>query len=86
MTIHRAKGLEFENVYILAAVDGGLPHDFALEQYRNGENDSLEEDRRLLYVAITRAKRFVAISVLETRRGKMANPSRFIKHLLNYHK
>lgn len=86
MTIHRAKGLEFENVYILAAVDGGLPHDFALEQYRNGENDSLEEERRLLYVAITRAKRFVAISVLETRRGKMANPSRFIKHLLNYHK
>ena len=82
MTIHRAKGLEFDHVYILSCVDGGIPHDYALEQLREGENTFLEEERRLMYVAITRAKHFVALSLLETRRGKTANPSRFIRHMI----
>ncbi|MDQ7860287.1 3'-5' exonuclease [Peribacillus frigoritolerans] len=36
-TIHRSKGLEYQTVYVLAAVDGSIPHDFALESYRKGE-------------------------------------------------
>ncbi|MEH6947564.1 ATP-dependent helicase [Bacillus sp. JJ634] len=78
-TIHRAKGLEYESVYLLAAVDGSLPHDFSLEAYRKGELAPLEEERRLLYVAATRAKQQLSISVPQTRRGKTAYPSRFLK-------
>ena len=78
-TVHRAKGLEFNSVYILAAVDGSLPHDFALDSYRKGELAPLEEERRLMYVAATRAKQDLYMSVLQTRRGKTAYPSRFLK-------
>jgi len=78
MTIHRSKGLEFDNVYILSAVDGGIPHDYALEAYRNGDEAPLEEERRLLYVAITRARKYVALSILQKRRGKTAKRSRFL--------
>lgn len=81
-TIHRAKGLEYKYVYVLGGVDGSLPHDYALESYRNGETEALEEERRLLYVAMTRAKEALALSILQTRRGKTAYPSRFIKPLL----
>lgn len=80
-TIHRSKGLEYKHVYILSAVDGSLPHDFALDSSRNGETAPLEEERRLMYVAMTRAKETLHISIPETRRGKTANPSRFIKSL-----
>ena len=78
-TIHRAKGLEYKSVYILAAVDGSLPHDFALDSYRKGDLEPLEEERRLMYVAATRAKQDLYMSVLQTRRGKTAYPSRFLK-------
>ncbi|MGM9954980.1 MAG: ATP-dependent helicase [Peribacillus sp.] len=77
-TIHRSKGLEYQSVYILAAVDGSLPHDFALDSYRKGELGPLEEERRLLYVAATRAKKDLYISVPQTRRGRTAHPSRFL--------
>ncbi|WP_407408659.1 ATP-dependent helicase [Peribacillus sp.] len=77
-TIHRSKGLEYQSVYILAAVDGSLPHDFALDSYRKGELGPLEEERRLLYVAATRAKKNLYISVPQTRRGRTAHPSRFL--------
>ena len=78
-TIHRSKGLEYQSVYLLAAVDGSLPHDFALDSYRKGELAPLEEERRLMYVAATRAKQDLYLSVLQTRRGKKAYPSRFLK-------
>ncbi|MGG1676548.1 ATP-dependent helicase [Neobacillus sp. NRS-1170] len=77
-TIHRAKGLEYKTVYILDAVDGSLPHDFALDAYRNGDFTSLEEERRLFYVAMTRARDQLFIAVPENRRGKKANRSRFL--------
>ncbi len=48
-TIHRSKGLEYNNVYILGAVDGGLPHDYALDDFRKGDKHALEEERRLMY-------------------------------------
>ena len=77
-TIHRSKGLEYQSVYVLAAVDGSIPHDFALDSYRKGELGPLEEERRLLYVAATRAKKNLYLSVLQTRRGRTAHPSRFL--------
>ncbi|ULT58172.1 ATP-dependent helicase [Neobacillus drentensis] len=77
-TIHRAKGLEYKTVYLISAVDGSLPHDFALESYRAGDLDPLEEERRLFYVAMTRAKEELFISIPNNRRGKKANRSRFL--------
>ncbi len=74
MTIHRSKGLEFPIVYIIGAVDGLLPHDYALEAYRNGDVAPLEEERRLLYVAMTRAKERLFISVPSMRRLKKQTP------------
>jgi DNA helicase II / ATP-dependent DNA helicase PcrA len=80
-TIHRAKGLEYANVYIIGTVDGSIPHDYALDAYRNGDQLPLEEERRLLYVAVTRAERNLFISVPQRRRGRKANPSRFLSNI-----
>ncbi|WP_436375384.1 UvrD-helicase domain-containing protein [Cytobacillus sp. BC1816] len=77
-TIHRAKGLEYNVVYVSGAVEGNLPHDHALEAYRSGESAPLEEERRLMYVAVTRARKDLYISVPEKRRGRKAYASRFI--------
>lgn len=81
-TIHRAKGLEYNYVYVLGAVEGSIPHDYALEAYRNGDILPLEEERRLLYVAITRAQHGVFLSVPSQRRLKAAAPSRFLKEFI----
>lgn len=77
-TIHRSKGLEYNSVYILSAVDGGLPHDYAMDDYRKGNKHALEEERRLMYVAATRAQQQLYFSVLQSRGGKTAYPSRFL--------
>jgi DNA helicase II / ATP-dependent DNA helicase PcrA len=81
-TIHRAKGLEYKTVYIIAAVDGSLPHDYAMDSMRNGDFAPLEEERRLFYVAMTRAKHELFISVPQNRRSKKTNPSRFLAPLI----
>jgi DNA helicase II / ATP-dependent DNA helicase PcrA len=77
-TIHRSKGLEYNTVYILGAVDGSIPHDYALDSLRNGDTSPIEEERRLLYVAVTRAKQELYLSIPERARGKKANSSRFL--------
>ncbi|MCM3442348.1 ATP-dependent helicase [Metabacillus halosaccharovorans] len=82
MTIHRSKGLEFKYVYVLGVVDGSLPHDFALESARKEKFEHLEEERRLLYVAMTRAKEHLYLSVPSYRRGRKAVPSRFIRGMM----
>ena len=50
-TVHSAKGLEWESVHLIHAVDGAFPSDMAL-----GDDDGLQEEQRLFYVAITRAR------------------------------
>jgi DNA helicase-2/ATP-dependent DNA helicase PcrA len=64
MTIHAAKGLEFEVVFIAGCEDGIIPHARALEE---GEGN-LEEERRLFYVAVTRARRRLLVSACLRRR------------------
>ncbi|WP_147533263.1 UvrD-helicase domain-containing protein [Bacillus marasmi] len=80
-TIHRSKGLEYNTVYVLGTVDGTIPHDYALESLRNGDAAPLEEERRLLYVAVTRAQEQLYLSIPERIRGKKANQSRFLSIL-----
>ncbi len=62
MTVHSAKGLEFEAVFITGLEEGLFPHENALS-----DADGLEEERRLMYVAITRARQRLYLSFSQTR-------------------
>jgi DNA helicase-2/ATP-dependent DNA helicase PcrA len=62
MTVHAAKGLEFNHVFITGLEEGLFPHENSMN-----EPDSLEEERRLMYVAITRARKHLQISFSQTR-------------------
>jgi len=80
MTMHSAKGLEFENVFIVGLEDGLFPGMPAI-----GDRDEMEEERRLCYVAITRAKKSLDICYAKQRmlygRTSAALPSRFLKEI-----
>ena len=82
MTIHAAKGLEFDNVFLAGWEEGVFPSQRALDE---GGNASLEEERRLAYVAITRARRKCYILHAANRRiyGQWTSsiPSRFVNEL-----
>jgi DNA helicase II / ATP-dependent DNA helicase PcrA len=86
MTLHSAKGLEFGTVFLPGWEEGLFPHQRSLdEKGRNG----LEEERRLAYVGITRAKQRATISFAQNRRihalWQSALPSRFIDELPEKH-
>lgn len=80
MTIHSAKGLEFDHVFIIGLEEGLFPHNNSLDS-----SDDLEEERRLCYVAVTRAKKTLTL-VNARRRMLYGNtnsnpPSRFISEI-----
>jgi DNA helicase-2/ATP-dependent DNA helicase PcrA len=80
MTVHAAKGLEFHAVFISGLEEGLFPHENSLS-----ENDGLEEERRLMYVAITRARRRLYLSHAQSRmlhgQTRYNLPSRFLEEL-----
>lgn len=80
MTVHAAKGLEFENVFVVGVEEDLFPSAMACATLRE-----VEEERRLLYVAITRAKHFCMLSYATTRfrngQTVMPRPSRFLKDI-----
>jgi DNA helicase-2/ATP-dependent DNA helicase PcrA len=71
-TIHSAKGLEWEAVFLIGMEQGVLPH---------ANNDDLEEERRVAYVGITRAKRLLALTYSAARFGQKPVPSQFLREL-----
>ena len=76
MTLHGAKGLEFETVFITGANEGVIP-------YRKMQTkEEIEEERRLFYVGMTRAKRELIISCPAEKNGRELSPSRFVSDLL----
>ena len=80
MTMHGAKGLEFHTVFIIGANEDICP-------YKKAETDEeIEEERRLFYVAMTRAKKRLVISYSKERNGKKMKQSRFVGELLNLKK
>ena len=70
-TIHGVKGMEFKNVFIINCVEETIPHKSSIE-------DNLEEERRLFYVAITRAIKNLYVFSPKTIRGKFSDMSRFV--------
>jgi len=77
MTVHAAKGLEFAHVYVVGMEDGGFPHRSAVEENR------MEEERRLMYVAMTRARHRLTLSLARVRKRfgqkEKTAPSPFLK-------
>ena len=78
MTIHAAKGLEFEHVYLVGLEENVLPGFYAL---RSSDPEELEEERRLLYVGMTRAGAALTLTRVESRGGFEQAPSRFLDGL-----
>ena len=80
MTCHSAKGLEFDHVYVSGLEEGIFPGSRSFS-----DNKSLEEERRLAYVAITRAKKRLTLSHAQTRRiygrTESSAPSRFLREI-----
>jgi len=86
MTLHAAKGLEFEVVFLPGWEEGLFPHQRSLDE--SGQA-GLEEERRLAYVGLTRAKRLAKVSFAQNRRNRglyqSALPSRFVDELPEAH-
>jgi DNA helicase-2/ATP-dependent DNA helicase PcrA len=87
MTLHSAKGLEFDEVFLVGLEEGILPHGRSIDDAPAG--DPLAEERRLLYVGLTRARNRVTLSRCLTRRrgGEAVEtlPSRYLEDLPNEH-
>jgi DNA helicase-2/ATP-dependent DNA helicase PcrA len=75
-TIHSAKGLEWDVVFMIGVEDGVLPH---------ANNDDVEEERRVAYVGVTRAKRLLGLTYANERYGQDASPSQFLHELAGRH-
>ncbi|MBI4427067.1 MAG: ATP-dependent helicase [Candidatus Magasanikbacteria bacterium] len=77
-TIHQAKGLEWQAVFIINVSDGQFPNDRAMR-----EDNGIEEERRLFYVAVTRAKKHLQISYLLSGNfgGSIGGPSLFVNEI-----
>ena len=71
-TMHSAKGLEYEVVFLMEANEGITPYKKAVKP------EDIEEERRMFYVAVTRAKHYLHISYAKNRYNKTLEPSRFV--------
>ncbi len=69
MTIHKSKGLEFPIVFVAGVNQGLLPHE---------KSENIDEEKRLMYVAITRAEKILHISSTEQYNGKESKESDFV--------
>lgn len=76
MTVHSSKGLEAKIVFVVGVNEGILPHDNSLTSPKD-----IEEERRLMYVAVTRAKKKLYLSSFYSNSQKMFDSSRFIEEI-----
>jgi len=79
MTIHSAKGKEFDHVYVIGLAEGVLP---SFQSVKAGENSAeMEEERRNCFVAITRAREWLCLSYADRYSGWPKQPSRFLAEM-----
>ncbi len=76
-TMHSSKGLEFHTVFVVGVVEGLVPYEKSVSE------SEIEEERRLFYVALTRAKKDLYISIIKTRHEKELKASRFLNCINN---
>lgn len=75
-TMHSAKGLEYEAVFVISAVEGIIPYE------KSSEPSEIEEERRLFYVGATRAKNYLYISVVRNKNGQEMQPTPFLSEIV----
>ncbi len=75
-TMHSVKGLEFEVVFVISCVENVIPHEKAKSK------EDIEEERRLFYVAVTRAKSILYISIIKTRYEETVKPTIFLNNII----
>lgn len=85
-TFHAAKGLEYAVVFVVAVEEGLLPHwrsvgNFSGSGSLQEDEEGIEEERRLMYVAMTRAAHHLHLSWSQFRKGEHSMPSRFLKEI-----
>jgi DNA helicase II / ATP-dependent DNA helicase PcrA len=85
MTLHSAKGLEFPHVYLVGMEEGLLPHQKSVDAEKQGDGKAIDEERRLCYVGVTRAKdrltMTLALSRMRWGKARPSEPSRFLFEL-----
>lgn len=82
-TLHSAKGLEFERVYMIDLIDGIIPSSEDIKKAEHDEEAEMEEAVRLFYVGMTRAKKHLELLSYKTRDGASVKESRFVTHVRN---
>ena len=85
MTLHSAKGLEFPHVYLAGMEEGLLPHQKSIDAEKHGDASAIDEERRLCYVGVTRAKdrltMTLSLSRMKWGKSRPTIPSRFLYEL-----
>ena len=84
-TIHSSKGLEFDSVYIIDLIEGQFPSSSSIDSNLSGESTALEEERRLLYVGMTRARKSLDLLTVKSKNGEPIKASRFINEIRTIH-
>lgn len=80
-TFHSAKGLEFEQVYMIDLVEGVIPSSEDLKQHQGGHVEAMEEAVRLFYVGMTRAKHHLELLSYRERDDETVSPSSFVANV-----
>ncbi len=85
MTLHSAKGLEFPHVYLVGMEEGLLPHQKSVDAEKHGDPNAIDEERRLCYVGVTRARDRLTMTLslgrMKWGKSRPTEPSRFLYEL-----
>jgi len=77
-TIHSSKGLEFDKVYMIDLVDGQFPSSKSISDCKEGNDALMEEEVRLFYVGVTRARKYLELITFSKVNNKPVSVSRFV--------